>query len=89
MPPLLIGILVVQGLLFLLWAVIAFRWLFALRAEAAAAAGSPWPGPRVILRTFRGALLAPRHAAARRRLAVLTLLLLGLSITVAMLTPGP
>lgn len=87
MPLALIGYLVLQGVVFLLWGVIAFRWLFTLYAEAVAEAGSPWPGPRVMLRTFRGALLGPRHAAVRRRFVILTLLLLGLSAGFAWLSP--
>ncbi len=87
MPLTLVGLLILQGLLFLLWAITIFRWLFALRAEAIARDGTQWPGPRATLRAFRDGLTKPQHAAARRQLLILTLLLLATNIAFALLAP--
>ncbi|MFC0281099.1 hypothetical protein ACFOHK_15710 [Falsigemmobacter intermedius] len=87
MPPAFIGFLVLQGLVFLLWAALAFRFLFTIRAEAVARTGTQWPGPLTTLQIFRDALRDPRHAITRRRLLILTLLLLGMTAGFAWQAP--
>src|SRR5690554_7522469 len=77
MPPAFIGFLVLQGLVFLLWAALAFRFLFTIRAEAVARTGTQWPGPLTTLQIFRDALRDPRHPITRRPPLTPTRLLLG------------
>lgn len=79
MSPFSIALLAFQLSVFLVWAFLAFRWLFALRADAVAESGSAFPGPGAQLRAFRGGLVDERYAKARFRLGVLTLILLGSS----------
>lgn len=79
MSPMAVFALVVQGALFLLWAFLAFRWLFALRADAVAESGKAFPGPAATLRAFSRGLTDARYAKERLRLGILTPLLLGLS----------
>jgi hypothetical protein len=80
MAPFLIAILAVQAAVFLVWAFVAFRWLFALRADAVAESGSIFPGMGSQLRAFRGGLVDRRYAKDRVRLGLLTLILLGSSL---------
>lgn len=79
MSALSITFLALQAVVFLIWILLAFRWLFALRADAVAESGSLLPGPGPVLRAFRGALLDERYAKERVRLGALTLILLASS----------
>lgn len=88
MSPISIAILVLQFIVFLIWAFLAFRWLFALRADAVAESGSAFPGPGSQLRAFRGGLVDERYAKDRVRLVILTLILLTLSLVHYLLSPG-
>ncbi|EKF41610.1 hypothetical protein [Nitratireductor indicus] len=72
-------LLACQGMLFTVWAFLAFRFLFALRNDAVVATGSVMPGLRATLRAFRGALTEPRYFSVRWRLFSTTVLLLLLS----------
>lgn len=71
----------VQGVLFAAWTVLAFRWLFAIRAQAVAESGSSVPGPGATLRAFRWGFVAPQLGRQRLWLAVLTLALLLASVS--------
>lgn len=71
---------VLQALLFLVWMILAFRWLFALRADAVVASGTMMPGLRQSLRAFRSALTDRRYRTERRRFSLLTLALLGIPL---------
>src|SRR5690554_3548816 len=71
--------LVVQGGVFLVWTVLAFRWLFALRADAVAISGRDIPSLTATLTAFRGGLVEPRYQRFRGVMAVLTACLLALS----------
>jgi|GEM_PF-1295250 len=71
--------LIVQGLVFLVWAVLAFRWLFALRAEAVALSGRTLPNMATQWRVFRAGFTHPRYHRQRVQLGVLTVVLLALS----------
>lgn len=71
--------LVVQGSVFLVWAVLMFRFLFALRADAVAQSGRALPSMGTQLRAFRGGLVEHRYRAQRLRLVVLTAVLIVLS----------
>ena len=75
-----LAFLILQGMVFLIWMFLAFRWLFALRADAVAESGTALPGPRWVLRAFRGSLVDERYARDRLWLGILTLLLLGSSL---------
>lgn len=88
MSPISIAILVLQFIVFLIWAFLAFRWLFALRADAVAESGSAFPGPGSQLRAFRGGLVDERYAKDRVRLVILSLILLTLSLVHYLLSPG-
>lgn len=72
-------LLAVQAGVFALWAVLAFRALLRLLARARAASSVPLPGPGAGLRGLSHLLTEPEFRADRRALAVLTLVLLGLS----------
>ena len=80
MPLFSIALLTVQGAVFLVWIVLAFRWLFALRADAVAESGTALPGPYWALCAFRGGLVDNRYAKNRLWLGILTLALLGSSL---------
>ncbi len=80
MPPFSIMLLVFQGVVFLIWMFLAFRWLFALRADAVAASGTVLPGPGWAFRAFRSGLVDKRYAMDRFWLGILTLVLLGSSL---------
>lgn len=69
-----------QAAIFLIWGFLAFRWLFALRADAVAESGTTFPGPVSTLRAFRGGMVERRYAKDRIRLGILTLILLSSSI---------
>jgi hypothetical protein len=79
MPILMPLFLAVQGAVFLVWAVLAFRFLFALRADAVAQSGRSLPSMATQLRAFRGGLIEPRYRRHRVWLTALTALLLALS----------
>ena len=72
-------LLPVQGAVFALWAYRMFRTLFRLRAHAVRASGKLYPGVGATLAAFRAFVTAQEFALDRRRLAVLTLLLIGLT----------
>lgn len=72
--------LTIQAITFALWAFTAFRILFHLRRRGVAMTGSAFPGPLTFLRAVRDWLRDPAERAWRLRLAILTLLMLGLSI---------
>ena len=78
MPILMPLFLAVQGV-FLVWAVLAFRFLFALRADAVAQSGRSLPSMATQLSAFRGGLIEPRYRRHRVWLLALTALLLALS----------
>ncbi|MDN5785921.1 hypothetical protein [Pseudorhodobacter sp.] len=77
-----------QGAVFALWAVVMFRTLFRLRAQAVAETGHAFPGPLVTLRTFLGFLTRPEYQRDRRMLLALTLLLFAMIGGLALLAPG-
>ncbi|MGB3831485.1 MAG: hypothetical protein WA975_06445 [Mesorhizobium sp.] len=74
------ALLVFQGVVFLIWMLLAFRGLIALRADAVAESGAALPGPGWALRAFRGGLVDKRYAKDRHWLGILTLVLLGSSL---------
>lgn len=76
----------VQGLVFAAWAVLAFRWLFAIRAQAVAQSGSSLPGLGATLGAFRWGLRAPELARQRLWLGLLTLALLLASVSFALVS---
>lgn len=71
----------VQAVLFAAWTVLAFRWLFAIRAQAVAESGSSVPGLGATLRAFRWGFIAPQLGRQRLWLAGLTLALLLASVS--------
>ncbi len=80
MPPFSIMLWVFQGMVFVIWMFLAFRWLFALRADAVAASGTVLPGPGWAVRAFRGGLVDKRYAKDRLWLGISTVVLLSSSL---------
>lgn len=74
------GFLLVQALVFALWAVQAFGTVWRLAAKARRDSGLAFPGPTVMLAVFRDFVTLPEFRTARWRLGILTLVLLGLSV---------
>ncbi len=74
-----IGLHVVQGVVFLLWTVQIFAVLFHVRARAQKVTGQVFPGPLMALRTMAEWGIDPGQRGPRLRLIVLTLLLLAIS----------
>ena len=83
-----IAILGLQGLVFVAWAIHAFRCLFKLLARAVAETGIGLPGIRVGLHMFRAFAFGPEYERDRRILLILTLLLFMLIGVVVALAPG-
>lgn len=77
--------LAAQAVLFAVWAFVAFRILFRLRARAVAESGAAFPGLRATLAAFAGFLREPGFARERRLLAVLTAALLAMSAGLSVL----
>lgn len=82
MPLHLLLVLGAQAILFLIWIILAFRWLFDIRADAVARSGQTVPGPSATWQAFRHGFTAPRYASQRWWLGLLTLPLLALSLLV-------
>jgi hypothetical protein len=76
-------ILILQAVVFALWAVTAFRILFHLRRKGEERTGRVWNGPIVFLTVARAWLSDPTQAKWRRDFLVLTLVLIGLTIAFA------
>lgn len=79
------GWLLVQGLVFALWVVLAFRALFRLAGVMRAGSGQMLPGLRATWQAPGVFLRDPRFRADRRSLGVLTVLLLAMSAGFGML----
>jgi len=73
------GLLVVQGMVFALWVVLAFRCLFRLLRIVQQKTGQPLPGPRGTAMVPRLFWTDPRLATDRKLLGLVTVLLLALS----------
>lgn len=82
MNPLLIIFFAIQACVFLVWTVLAFRWLFALRADAVTLSGQIMPNMAATLTAFRGGLIDPRYRFYRIVMSVLTVILITLSALV-------
>jgi hypothetical protein len=80
MSPLFIALLVFQGVVFLIWIFLGFRWLFALRADAVAESGATFVALGASLRAFRRGLVDGRYAKDRVRLGILTIALVGATL---------
>jgi hypothetical protein len=80
------ALLGVQGVVFVLWSIHAFRCLFKLRARVVAETGNVWPGPRVALRSFGRFAVAPEYQHDRRILIGLTVVLFALIGAVALVS---
>lgn len=76
----------VQGAVFVLWSIHAFRCLFKLRAQVVAETGNVWPGPRVALRSFGRFAVASEYQHDRRILIGLTVILFALIGAVALVS---
>jgi len=61
-----VALLAVQGVVFAVWAFLAFRTLFRLRARAVAASGQMFPGLGATLAAFAGFWRDPELRADRR-----------------------
>jgi len=75
-----IWFLVAQGIVFLLWAIEAFRTLFGLRKRAAATTGRQFPGPLSFVGAVSTWLRDPAERSRRWRLLGLTVVLLALTL---------
>ena len=79
--PVIVGL---QGAVFLVWAVLAFHWLFALRAEAVAKTGQALPSMKAQLQAVRAGLVEPRYHGHRIRLLIATGVLMTLTLVFAL-----
>ncbi len=79
--------LVVQVIIFALWAFLMFRTLFELRRRGAKRTGSTFPGVGATLAEWGKWLRAPKDAGARRRLGLTTLALFASIAAGAIQTP--
>jgi hypothetical protein len=68
-------LLILEGLVFALWAFLMFRSLFRLRARAARETGSAFPGPFATLRAVGDWLRDPATKSDRMTLLAVTLVL--------------
>ncbi len=73
-----IPFLIVEGIVFAVWAFLMFRTLFRLRARAVRETGASFPGPVSTLKYFGLFLRAPEYRRDRRLLLAVTLLLFAL-----------
>ena len=72
------GLLSLQSLVFLAWAVLMFRTIFGIRRRVAARTGATFPGPVSTLGGWAEFLRAPEHRSERRLLGAVTLALFAL-----------
>jgi hypothetical protein len=84
-----IAYLILQGAVFALWSVVAFRCLFRLAGRVRQETGLALPGPSGLGLALRLFLHDPAFRTDRRRLGVLTPLLLALSAMAVLVLPGP
>jgi hypothetical protein len=77
-------LLILEGLVFSLWAFLMFRSLFRLRARAVKATGSQYPGPIAFLRAIGDWLGDPEAKRERMMLLAVTLLLFAIIATFAL-----
>jgi heme/copper-type cytochrome/quinol oxidase subunit 3 len=76
--------LVLQGLVFVVWAFMLFSVLFKLRTRAEKETGKPWPGPITALRQWGKWFRAPEDRRERNTLLFLTFVLLAMAATTAL-----
>ena len=81
-------LLIVLGLVFLVFAIAAFWWLFALRQLAVERSGSTFPGLRDTLSAFREGLLNPRYAKLRWAILCSAAVLIAGAPLVSVLAPA-
>lgn len=81
-------LLIFQGLAFLVFAMAAFAWLFALRRLAVTRSGSMFPGLRDTLSAFREGIFNPRYARQRWTILCSATLLLASAPLVSILSPA-
>ncbi|MCC5973154.1 MAG: hypothetical protein JJT81_03790 [Rubellimicrobium sp.] len=82
------ALLILQGLIFALWAATAFRILFHLRARGEARTGQMFPGPVTFLSALRDWLSDPAEAKWRRDLVGLSVMLVLLTLAIVLSTAG-
>lgn len=80
--------LVLQGLVFAVWAFLLFSVLFKLRARAEKETGKPFPGPGTALRQWGKWFRAPEDRRERNTLLFLTLVLLAMTAMTALSAGG-
>lgn len=85
MTPLGIILMVVQGLVFLVWAVLMFRALFGMLGRFRAATGRAWMGPFSAIAAFRAFLTDAETRGERRLLGLVTLVLVAATLALAFL----
>jgi hypothetical protein len=84
----LVLLLIVQGLVFLVFAITAFWWLFALRRLAVERSGSTMPGLRDTLAAFREGLTHPRYSRLRLTIVCSVALLVVSAPLVSVVSPA-
>lgn len=72
-------LLILQGVIFAIWAGLAFRILFHLRRRAMDRTGAMFPGPFSFVRVTREWLADPEERGWHLALLLLTILLIGVS----------
>ncbi|ODT82520.1 MAG: hypothetical protein ABS76_07845 [Pelagibacterium sp. SCN 64-44] len=66
----------IQACVFLIFILLAFRWLLALRADAVSRSGMTFPGFGATLEAFQSGLADARYAGQRLGIAGCTIILL-------------
>ena len=75
--------LILQGLVFVAWAILMFRMLFTLRRRAEAETGQVFNGPGTFLRHMGHWMRSPEDKSERSTLLFLTFVLLAMTVSSA------
>ena len=79
--------LVLQGLVFIVWAIMMYRTLFLFRRRAAEETGRPFPGTGQFLKQAGRWLRSPEDRSERNTLLFLTFVLVVMVASSALLAP--
>ena len=74
-------LLVLQGVLFILWAFLMFRALFGIRRRHSEATGQMWVGPIAAFGVYGAYLKDPAHTPEKRRILLVLCLLFAVTFT--------
>lgn len=80
--------LVLQALVLLVWAILIFRLIFTLRDRAAAETGATPNGRGQFMHQFGQWLKSPQDRQERNAILFLTFVLIAMTLSSALLSPG-